>query len=257
MSAHTEKLLGRLDAIGQQLAKTGQGLALLGLGSVGIERDRLDDYSDLDFFAIVAPGTKAHFIDHLDWLTDIHPVVYYFRNTRDGYKLLYEDDVFCEFAVFEPDEMAGIPFAAGKIIWQVEGFDASILTPPPVSADSSTVSRDFQLGEALTNLYVGLLRDRRGEVLSAQRFIQHFAVDRVLELARIVETPSAAVHADQFMSSRRFEALYPQTAAHMAAFIQGYGKNRESARAIVGWLDAHFEVNQGIKARILELCATG
>lgn len=253
MSAQTEKLLARLDAIGRQIAQSGHGLALLGLGSVGVERERLDDYSDLDFFAIVAPGMKMRFIDNLDWLTAIHPVVYSFRNTRDGYKLLYADDVFCEFAVFEPQELVNIPFSAGKIIWSAVDFDASVLTPPPLPSDP-VIDREWQLGEALTNLYVGLQRHHRGEVLSAQRFIQHFAVDRVLELARTVETPVTAVPADAFMTARRFESRYPVTAAHLDTFIQGYGKNRESARAILAWLDTHFDVNLGMKARILAYC---
>ncbi|MBK8024924.1 MAG: hypothetical protein IPK19_26775 [Chloroflexi bacterium] len=252
-SAHVQKLLGRLDAIGRSLADTGQGLALLGLGSVGVERDRLDDYSDLDFFAIVAPGSGQRFLSTLDWLTDIHPVVFHFRNTHDGYKLLYADGVFCEFAVFEPAQLAGIPFAAGKVVWQADGFDPALLTPaPPRTPDPLTHSVDFHLGEALSNLYVGLGRERRGERLSAFKFIQEYALDHALELAHLAETPTAA-HADPFSVSRRFEARYPETAAQLAAFAQGYAYNRESARAILGWLDAHFEVNAGMKARILAL----
>jgi len=252
VSAHTQKLLDRLDAIGQSLARTGQGLALLGLGSVGLERDRLDDYSDLDFFAIVAPGTKTRFMENLDWLGDLHPVAYAFMNTRDGYKLLYADDVFCEFAIFEPQDLKGIPFAAGKIVWQADGFDSSVLTPPPRPAHS-IIDTEWQLGEALTNIYVGLQRELRGEHLSAQRFIQHFAVDRVLELAQTVET-AAAGHADPFMVMRRYEIRFPGMSANLSAFIQGYDKNKESARAILTWLDAHFDVNAAIKARILAMC---
>ena len=36
----------------------------------------------------------------------------------DGHKVLFEDDVFCEFAVFEAHELVNIPFAEGKIIWK-------------------------------------------------------------------------------------------------------------------------------------------
>ena len=53
-----ELLLKRLDEIGRSLKKTGKALALLGLGSVGVELDRIDDYSDLDFFVIVKDGEK-------------------------------------------------------------------------------------------------------------------------------------------------------------------------------------------------------
>ena len=111
-----QRLLARLDAIGAALAKSGRAQALLALGSVGRDTERLDDCSDLDFFAIVEPGAKAAFLDDLGWLADIAPVAYAYRNTVDGYKLLYDDGVFCEFAVFEPAELARIPYAPGRLV---------------------------------------------------------------------------------------------------------------------------------------------
>ncbi|KPB04498.1 hypothetical protein [Bacillus sp. CHD6a] len=53
-----ERLLRRLDEIGLSLERTQGALLLLGLGSVGNELDRLDEFSDLDFFVIVKPGYK-------------------------------------------------------------------------------------------------------------------------------------------------------------------------------------------------------
>src|SRR5262249_50668386 len=115
---HKERLLARLDEIGNSLAKTGNAFALLGLGSIGLELDRIDGYSDLDFFVIVQPGHKQAFIQKLDWMEQVHPVAYAFQNTDDGYKLLFEDGIFCEFAVFEPDELSHVPFARGRIVWK-------------------------------------------------------------------------------------------------------------------------------------------
>ena len=111
-------LLKRLDEIGQSLEKSGHALALIGLGSVGTELDRLDSYSDLDFFVIVEQGYKRSYLDSLGWLSEVHLIVYRFLNTDDGYKLLFEDGVFCEFAVFEPEELNGIPFAPGRVVWK-------------------------------------------------------------------------------------------------------------------------------------------
>jgi hypothetical protein len=51
-----QTLLARLDAIARSLEASGHAEALIGLGSVGLELDRLDEYSDLDFFAIVNPA---------------------------------------------------------------------------------------------------------------------------------------------------------------------------------------------------------
>ncbi len=50
---YRERLLKRLDDIGRSLAGRPDALALIGLGSVGRELERLDDYSDLDVFVIV------------------------------------------------------------------------------------------------------------------------------------------------------------------------------------------------------------
>src|ERR1044072_4530284 len=175
----TQLLLKRLDEIGQSLQQSGHALALIGLGSVGLELDRLDAYSDLDFFAIVEDGYKQAYLDSLQWLSNIHPIAYSFLNTKDGYKVLFADGVFCEFAVFEPAELKRIPFAAGRIIWKRADVPNTLsqLSSSPIAA--SQRSTEWLVGEALTNIYVGLQRDKRGERLSATRFIQGYAVDRL------------------------------------------------------------------------------
>ncbi|MCP4427387.1 MAG: hypothetical protein GY803_23105 [Chloroflexi bacterium] len=247
-----EKLLLRLDAIGQSLAQTGKALALLGLGSVGQELERLDDYSDLDFFAIAQPGRKSAFIADLTWLSDIAPIAFAFQNTVDGYKLLFEDGIFCEFAVFEPAELAKILFPPGRVVWRAEGFDTAVLIPQ--SPAKKQHSREWLLGEALTNLYVGLGRCRRGEKLSAARFIQGYAVDRLLELAAHIETPRSG-HIDAFDAARRFEQRFPQTARHLPQFNPGYENSLAAAQAL-DFLDAHFDVNLAMKRAIADLLVT-
>ena len=49
------QLLARLDALASSLREREDALALLALGSVGLETHRLDQHSDLDFFVLVAP----------------------------------------------------------------------------------------------------------------------------------------------------------------------------------------------------------
>lgn len=247
-------LLARLDAIGAALAATGRGVALIGLGSVGTETARIDEYSDLDFFAVVTPGSKQALLDDLGWLAAIHPVTYAFRNTADGYKLLYADGIFCEFALFEAAELAAIPFAPGRIVWQAADAPAGLELPQqPRPADASH-TLDWLLGEALTNLYVGLGRDRRGERLSAMRFIQSYAVDRVLELAALLAASAAAgepaAAGDLFAVERRAEQRHP--GLNLADFAQGYARNRASALAILAWLETHFSVNPAMRTAILE-----
>lgn len=245
-----ERLLQRLDEIGHALAQSEGGLALLGLGSVGQELNRLDEYSDLDFFVIVKPGYKVGFIANLEWLNCIQSIAYSFQNTDDGYKLLFADGIFCEFAIFEPDELAQIPFTNGRIIWQAADFDANLLERPAIAQSERSI--EMLVGEALTNLYVGLGRYRRGEKLSAARFIQGYAVDRVVELAARVEESSWGL-ADPFDGARRFEMRFGETAVHLPQFIPGYEHSPAAALAILKFLDDHFAVNPAMKQAILSL----
>jgi lincosamide nucleotidyltransferase B/F len=246
---YKQRLFDRLDAIAAALRDSGAALALLALGSVGRELERIDAYSDLDFFAIVQPGQKARFIENLDWLAA--PIAFSFQNTVDGCKVLYEDGIYAEYAVFEPDELVAIPFAPGRIVWQAEGFDASQVEHGVRSAPKYAL--DFLLGEALTNLYVGLGRFRRGEKLAAMHLIQIHAVNQVLRMAPYIEPDQPALR-DPYADERRFEQRFPGVAAYLPQFTQGYDRSPESARAILAFIEAHFEVNASLKARILELC---
>lgn len=246
-------LVARLNDIGHSLEHTGHALALIGLGSVGVERERLDEYSDLDFFVIAEEGDKQRFIQNLDWLSSVCPIAYHFQNTPDGHKLLFSDSVFCEFAVFEAPELRGIPFARGRIVWKQPQVDDSICVPAHPGAPAKR-DKDWLLGEALTNLYVGLCRFHRGEKLSALRLIQHHAVDRVLELAELVEGEAPACK-DGFANERRFELRFPEAARELPTFMQGYECSRQSARAILDFLEKHFPVNAAIAQAIRERCA--
>jgi hypothetical protein len=251
-----QRLFERLHAIAASLKDSGDALALLGLGSAGIETERMDEYSDLDFFAIVKPGFRDRFLDNLDWLTAICPLIYTFRNTVDGYKVLFEDAIFCEFGVFEPHELRTIPFTRGRLIWKDDSFDESLCVPQTKQRDENPVegTDEWHLGEVLTNLYVGLGRVYRGEILTGTRFIQSYAIDHVLPLTRVVET--ALPHTeDPFNQERRYEFRYPQTSQYLPTFIQGYERNVESALAILTFLERYFVVSPVMSTAIRELCA--
>ena len=251
---NTHSLLTRLDDIGRSLEKSGHALALIGLGSVGVETERLDAYSDLDFFAIVEKGYKRQYLDNLDWLGSLCPVAYSFRNTEDGYKLLFQDGIFCEFAVFEPAELRAIPFARGRIVWKQPQVEETIGEPVAPGPTASNRTTGWLVGEALTNLYVGLGRFQRGEKLSAARFIQHYAVERILDLSSSIETERKAGK-DVFGNERRFEQRFPGVAQELPRFIQGYERSIESAQAILAFLEAHFEVNPAMAEAIRRLCS--
>lgn len=246
------RLIDRLEAIGQSLKESGQALALIGLGSAGMEQERLDEYSDLDFFAIVETGAKERFIRDLGWLEAICPVAYRFQNTVDGCKLLFEDGIFCEFAVFEPEELKSIPFAAGKVIWKQTWVADGIAIPEKRALPAAKNPTEWLLGEALTNLYVGLCRYRRGEKLSAARFIQQYAVDRLLELAVNLETEQDG-SLDPFSPERRVEKRLPQLSRRLPEFVPGYENSPQAARAILEYLESNFPINPSMANAIRNL----
>lgn len=248
----SEQLIQRLEAIGQSLSQRPHTLALLGLGSVGIEIHRLDDYSDLDFFAIVDPGHKMRFVEHLDWLEQAGPIAYCFRNSFDGYKLMYGDGVFCEFAVFEPQELQSIPFSPGRIVWQQPWFDGQCCQPQNATASPPSTDIPWLVGEAITNLYVGLCRYHRGEKLSALTFIQQYAFQRVLDL-NALRGISSRGDQDVFARDRRYEQHHPEMVPHLARMLTGYADIPAAALAIVSYLETHFEVNSSIKDEVLKL----
>lgn len=250
--SETPPQLKRLEQIAASLESKPDALALIGLGSVGRELERIDQYSDLDFFVIVDQGCKQHYLDDLSWLARVHPLAYFFRNTVDGYKAFFDDGIFCEFAVFEPGELAGVPYAPGRMVWKRENLPDTIAEPQQSPAAKAAPNQDWLLGEALTNLYVGLCRFRRGEKLSAMRFIQGYAVDRVVELVATITQPGA-VTPDPFTPERRFEMCYPQYADFLEQFLQGYERSPQSALAILAFLQENFDVNPDIAGLIVEL----
>lgn len=243
-----------MDEIARSLERSGHALALIGLGSVGLELERLDAFSDLDFFVIVEAGYKRAYLDDLGWLSCVRPIAYRFANTKDGYKLLFADHIFCEFAVFEPEELRNISFAPGRIIWKQPHIPATLGQPAMAPPAQPERDQAWLLGEALTNLLVGLAREKRGEKLSAMRFIQGYAVDRILELADAIEAAQGSPK-DTFANERRFEQRHPGIARQVAVCLQGYERNCESALAILAFLEQHFDVNVEIAAAIRKWCA--
>lgn len=198
----------RLDDIAGQLVAREDVVAVLGLGSAGVETDRFDDHSDLDVFVIVDEGSVDRYAGDVDWLAAVHPVAFHFANERHGRKVLFDDGLFVEYAVFTLSGLTRLPFAGARVVWQRDDAPPGLAQSAIVAPGPPFDTVEFHLGEALTNLYVGLHRELRGERLTATRFIQVFAVDHVLALLRLTE-PHRAHRRDVFEATRRVEQAYP------------------------------------------------
>ena len=249
-------MLRRLDDLASHLATRGDALALLGLGSAGIEHDRLDEHSDLDFFVIVEDGAQPGYLESIDWLVACAPVAYSFANERNGRKVLFADGVFAEYGVFTVAELAGIPFTGARVVWQRADAPADLAYSGAAPGGPPFDTVEFHLNEALTNLYVGLHRELRGERLTAARFIQSYAIDRIINLLRLT-SPGVAYRRDPFDPSRRVEQGYPARVLPLAAMVPGYEHNVDAARTTLAWLDERFPLDPVIAGAIRQLLPAG
>ncbi|OFI39250.1 hypothetical protein BIU82_15455 [Arthrobacter sp. SW1] len=245
--------LRRLDRLAASLAERPGTVAVLGLGSAGAEFERFDEHSDIDFFVITGSASeKAALLEDPSWLEGLGGTVSYsFVNDANGRKALFDDGLFTEYAVFTSEEFHTLPVVGVRVAWSREP-DALNFGDLPVPAPAVLDTEEFHLNEALTNLYVGLHRELRGEHLAAFRFIQVHAMDRVLALLRL--DPAVHWQRDVFDASRRAESV---PGVPFAEMVPGYGKCRAAASATLGWLESRYPVDPVIGEAIRALLERG
>lgn len=244
------QLLHRLNEIGMSLERCGGALALLALGSVGQELERMDEYSDLDFFVIAATGCKQRFIEQLDWLENVHQLAYAFKNCDVGYKILFDDGIYGEYAVFELPELENAVYTGGRIVWKQKQFlQDDIIDCKAKIPSNRSISIDHVVGEAITNLYVGLLRYLRGEKMSALKFIQGYPIEGLMSVQYLLE-PEVDYFPDAFGNERRIEHRFPAFANVLSECLQGYDKTPQSALALLAYLERIYPVDKRMSSEI-------
>lgn len=250
------QLLLRLNEIGKALEGQEGALVLLGVGSTGLEIERMDDYSDLDFFVFVQNGYKQRFISLLDWLEEVYPLAYEFQNSEVGSKILFEDGIYCEYAIFEERDIPSISYKGGRVVWKHPRCDLALSANGNVHVPNiRRESIDHPLNEALTNLYVGLKRYARGEKLSAVRFIQSYSIDSILSMLHLVEQETD-YYPDPYGNERRLEKRFPRFAKVLPDMITGYNRVPESALAILAYLEQIAPVHSRLSMEIRKLAGT-
>lgn len=253
MSSDLHPTLRRLDDLAAHVALDPAALAVIGLGTAGVETARFDEHSDIDFFLVVdSPEAKQRYVDEIGWLDGFGGTVdYQFANDPNGRKVLFADGLFLEYAVFTPQELATIPFAGPRLVWSRAGF---VLPERPAASPSAHDTVEFHLNEALSNLYIGLHRELRGERLAAMRFIQVYALDRVLSLVRLA--PGVARRfPDPFEASRRVELTRSDRQPDWEQQAPGYAHNVDAAAATLAWLERWYAPDPKIVGPIRALIA--
>ncbi|UBV43488.1 hypothetical protein LAJ19_04540 [Deinococcus taeanensis] len=255
MNDRPAALLTRLDDIARALDRSGRAVALLGLGSVGHDLARLDQWSDLDFFVVARPGQTEWFSRQCDWLAGAAPLAYAFHNTPAGAKVLFEDGLYGEFAVFGVEQLPDLPYQNARLVWAAPDAPPDLPLKITLSGSAGPTARlsaaahAHHLGEALTNLLVGVTRFQRGERLSALKFIQEYALGHVLALAA-ARAQSVPQGGDPFGLERRFERRYPELASALPAFAPGYDRSLDAALALLRHLETHEDVPAALAGAI-------
>ena len=215
-------------------------LAFIGLGSMH-DLSRLDAYSDIDFFIIVkSQGDKKNYMEDISWL-DVHPIIFSYIETRDGLKVIYEDGILLEFAVLTMEELKNITVPEGTIYYKKEDILDNDLKPK-----IKTVYKvDFNkaISNCLSNLYVGLLREHRGEHVAAFLMIQVYVTSNLLKILDQNQD-------DPFVVERRiekrldldYEDLYP-----------GIQLNKSAVSKILNYLEPCTSSYQAIISKIKDM----
>ena len=248
-----QRLLAFLDRLSAELERRGDAVALLGLGSVGRDLHRLDEHSDADFFVVVDDAAaRDRYLADVDWLAAAQPVVWSFENSRAGRKALLADGLFAEYAVFTLAEMDTAGYPPGRVHWCRTDAPAGLEVPKvPVPQPDSL---EHQIGEAITNLYVGLHRDLRGERLTATRFIQGYAVDRWVTVLGHLGLGAGDAQ-DVFVVDRGVERRFGPDLLPLADLVPGYERNAVAAQTLLDLLERHVELDPTIVAAVRDLIA--
>ena len=214
-----ERSLRRMDEISAYYANQSGVLAVAAFGS-NAERARFDDSSDLDFLVFAEPDAKARLIAEADALAQLGEIDALRVVYGDAVQLLFADGVLCDFGIILPEQLATFPHGAGKYFWKRDDWQAIDLS----ASEPARKSARELMEDALFHLYVGLLREKRGEAAAAFEEIQSKAAGCVLSLLQ-------QDHADAFSSFRRAEQSVSSEVMHQ--LMPGYGHSREAAEAIL------------------------
>ena len=228
------------------------GLVLAGSGA---EPERIDEWSDHDFFLVVERDPEA-WRQSLDWLPDHDRIVLRPRETEHGLKVVYDDGHVLEFAVATPEEMrdwatntTSVVLDRGGVRELVAGMVAR--TTPATEQDAD----DIQL--FLSHLLIGTGRARRGEVLAANLSIRGHALRHLLPVWRHRVEAQQDAAGDSLEPNRRFERAYPADALDLATALahepeMAARRLLDIAEAVLAadWADWPVEGSRAIRDRL-------
>jgi hypothetical protein len=210
-------------------------LGLVAVGSMARQGSPPDRWSDHDFFVVVQPGTQESFRSNLDWVPRHDDIVFSFRETAHGVKVVFRDGHLIEFAVFDPDELALARINRYRALFDRERIGERLARVAEATA-ASPPSEEWLVGQFLTNLLVGAGRYHRGERFSGRQLVKTGALGQLLALLARSRAAAPESGLDSLDPFRRFEAALPDLARRLDAAV-----GRETPDAAKALLDIAVE----------------
>jgi hypothetical protein len=193
--------------------------ALIGIGSLA-QPERLDRWSDHDFWVIATAEGQAHFLNDLSWLPDHTTIVLALRPAPEYYTVLYTSGHIAEFAVFAVTDLARGQLDGYRMLFDKDDIREQIQAIYARSASKQPADDPARaIGHFLVTLCTGAARDARGERLSAHTYIFQYALDELLRLITQHIPAQQSGLGDRFDPRRRFENAYPDLSALLAPLL--------------------------------------
>ncbi|MEN9953664.1 MAG: hypothetical protein RL028_266 [Actinomycetota bacterium] len=215
MSEYLEKFLSYQAQLTDLVAKRPEVIGLIFVGSAAAT-ERVDQYSDQDFFLVVHPGAGETFRQNLDWLPNHQNIAFSPRETAHGLKVVYQNGDVLEFAVFEDSELELSSVNDYSVVLDRQDISERMAKIAKRSIPAATNrAQDLELFFSL--ILIGVGRARRGEVLAAEQHIKSYALAHALKAIRAAGASNP--RADSLNSFRRFEFDYPALAAELLELL--------------------------------------
>lgn len=193
------------------------GLVLLGSASDDAAHRR-DEWSDHDFFALIADGRGQEVRPDLTWLPDQDRLAVTAREGEIGFVAVYDDGHVFEFAFSEAGELEGaVAGEATVVVDDDRGTTADLIAR--ARANAAARDRFDPVNDAalvFVKLLLGTGRARRGEVLNAGQFVRGAAVIHLVRAIRGRFGERSTARRDIIDPLRRFERDFPEWGARIA-----------------------------------------
>jgi len=214
-----EQFLRFTHTLEHTLAADERVLALVAIGSLA-HPERIDRWSDHDFWVITTTAAQTDFLTDLSWLPDHLSIALTLRPAEQYYTELYASGHIAEFAVFGPHDLSRGRLTHYRMLFDKDDITTRIQTIATniQQEQESGYNASATFGHFLIALCTGTGRAARGEWLSASTYIFQYALDALLTLITHHVPPQRPDLSDPFDPRRRFEQIYPDlstTLIHM------------------------------------------